>query len=510
MEKAYMKNMLRSLLVTALAISAAHVNAHTNKTFLNPRTQDVSLSSEQASFYDLMKTNHMDRFGGNFQVTGYYSESTNKNDLGKYFAPKDASSFTAQIGGALAAGAIDLGQMIHDASAARGAAAQNNTISLQPVTRTYGVNFDYAQCLGKILDGLYLGVKLPVQKVENDMGLSVTGPQADAIKKYLAGNLSAATLAGAGVAPGLLGGAGQVNDWNSSQAALSALKINGKQSVTGIADIDVTLGYNFIRNEDWKAGLGIDLGIPTGNNVDGKNLFEPVYGSAHWSLGLNAHVCGTVWRGDNQKLSVHAKLAYAYGFKATEKRFVGTNEDLSQYVLVGKFGPDRRQQYQAQANSGITGLGTQDVDVTPGNMFRANVGASYHNGGLVFGLGYQPGWNDAESVSKKATLADNTIGTLFSGTAVGDNNPRVFGLANPPAVAADNGANGARTGVNNADVTPDAQPSRLEHRIGANLGYTFKEWEYPVSLALGGHYGFAGNNATAEQWAISLSAGIGF
>ncbi len=504
-----MKNMLKSLLVTALAISAAHVSAHTNKTFLMPRTQDVCLSREQASMHDLMNTRAHDRFGGNLQVTGYYSESVKKDALGKYFGVKDKNTFIADIG-TDRTGDVDLGQIIHDGGvgAAAGAAAHQNTMKFEPKNRVMGVNFDYAQCLGKILDGLYMGVQLPVQKVENDMGMTVTGPDAAAIKKYFAEGLAVVGVPGNGGPVGLLGTAAAADMLNSSQVALQNLKIAGKKEVTGIADINVTLGYNFVRNENWKAGLGVDLAIPTSNAPDGKNLFEPVMGRAgHWALGMNGHVCGDVWHGDDQKLSIHAKLSYAYGFKAVEKRLVGGEGDLSQYALIGRLGVLRSQQFVPAAN-----LGVVDVDVTPGNEFRANLGGSYHNGGLVFGLGYQPGWKDVEKVGKKAALPDATYATMVSAQrALQDANVQLFTLIGAGGALANNNApGGALKAINNADVTGDPMPSRLSHRVGGNLGYTFKEWEYPVSIALGGHYELGKDNATADNWGVSLSAGIGF
>jgi len=69
-----MNNMLKRLLVAALAISASHLSAHTNKNFLSvPRPQHASLLLDSHITRDLASTKGHDRFGGNFLVSGYYS-----------------------------------------------------------------------------------------------------------------------------------------------------------------------------------------------------------------------------------------------------------------------------------------------------------------------------------------------------------------------------------------------------------------------------------------------------
>src|SRR3990172_8830732 len=87
-----MNKMLKGLLVALLAVSAAQLEAHTNKTFLMPRPHGVNLPMEYTTFCELINRKAEDKFGGNFQVTGFYQASTDGDDVAKYFLFKNQST----------------------------------------------------------------------------------------------------------------------------------------------------------------------------------------------------------------------------------------------------------------------------------------------------------------------------------------------------------------------------------------------------------------------------------
>ena len=591
-----MNNMLKGLLVTALAISASHVSAATNQGFLSvPRAQKASLLLDSAIAHDLEKTNHKDRLGGNLMVRGYYSQSTNKKALGQYFGINNSDSFKAAWGASTNANIngtmVNAGYLVHDSNAALGnyppgvagagnavvAPVANNgiflaldtnaaglaatvaaiaaapiknvaTITFAPQTTSYGLELGYVQCLSKIVDGLHLSISLPIEKVENNMNLAVTGGananDASALTQFFAGSLAAAQTAGY-----LNAGANM-----SGQGQLTKGLIKGVQSATGIADIDVAVGYDFLREENWTAGLNIAMSIPTGNTPTGQYLFEPIYGNGgHFELGLGGRVAGKLWHEGDQHIGLSVQADYRYGFKANETRTlsitkVGIADNLNQYYLVNK------------VNSAITAEApfansfTLPVSVTPNSAVRGNLGLNYGNGGFVFGLAYAPSWKQAESVSVAATVAaatgvmapqagslsvvDDAVGTTFGGAGglIAAGNAGVATLdaaatagtqiptvgvpaqsANTLAVAV--AASTANPTLPNnvttfaaADVNANSslRGSQLGHRIGGDMGYTFKNWEFPVTIGAGAHYEFANSNAVAENWGAHLTAGIGF
>ena len=66
--------------------------------------------------------------------------------------------------------------------------------------------------------------------------------------------------------------------------------------------------------------------------------------------------------------------------------------------------------------------------------------------------------------------------------------------------------------VNNdsLDISTAETPSQCTHSIYGGLGYSFKEWDTPLMLGLGGKYEFASENSAIEQWGIWGKIGIGF
>ena len=59
------------------------------------------------------------------------------------------------------------------------------------------------------------------------------------------------------------------------------------QSTTGVADIDLVLGYNFLNKEKYHAGINLGLTIPCGEENSGDVVWHPIYGNAnHWALGV--------------------------------------------------------------------------------------------------------------------------------------------------------------------------------------------------------------------------------
>jgi len=93
--------MFKSLLVAALTLSATHVKAHTNKTYLNTRSHGVNLALENSGgFKELVHRQDKNKFGGTFQASFFYNNSSNNNDLAKYFLTKNKNEVTATYGNA--------------------------------------------------------------------------------------------------------------------------------------------------------------------------------------------------------------------------------------------------------------------------------------------------------------------------------------------------------------------------------------------------------------------------
>lgn len=484
-----MNKMLKGLLVTVLAVSAAQADSdHTNKTFLMPRPVGVNVPMEYTTFAELVGRKAEDKFGGNFQVTPFYQES-NGDELGEYFLfnHKDTVHFgtEAAINAKSTAKDLDLGYLIHSYDNKK-VAEKVASLSLDPQQQAYGIRFDYVQDLSKILKGLYLNVSLPVVHVENDLNVDVDAKDNADLQKKLAHYLK---------------GDFENTEANNLTAKLTHAKMGCEQSETGVADIDVALGYKFLNKENYHAALALAVTIPTSDEADGVHAFEAIVGNGkHFGLGGDLCAGARVWGDVDHNIKLYLTAKYRYLFENSEHRTLGIKDRaFGQYLLLGKEG-----QAGLIPAANVT---TLDVDVTPGSQFDGILGLAYNNGGFTFDLGYNMYFREDEDVDLKNCFKDGVYAVAarnFDTATVGG-----FKVANPLFC---DGNDVAKAAVNKDSLNTDAAatPSQFTNSIYGGVGYIFKEWDTPVMLNLGGKYEWASKNSAFEQWGVWGKVGIGF
>lgn len=472
-------NTMKRLLAAALVLGAAHVHAVTNQTYLAPRPVGVNLAMESVTFSEMINEKGNDRFGGTLQVTGFYSESDNAKALGRYFGLNDKSKFRVDNG---TSPDRNIRRLIHDYDATL-LGTNEQTVEFAPKQTVWGMRFDYNQDLSKILDGLYFRVQLPVVKVENTMGMAIAGDKSATLIQYFNGTYSVA------------------NPSENAQKALTNAKVAGKNSETAVADIDMQLGYAVLEKEAYRLALNIGLTLPTGNTPEAINAFEAVAGNGgHVALGAGFDFGWRVWGDDNSNVKLNAALNYRYGFEATEKRTLGILNSDGTRLLFGQYasniavtssGTVAADTYQNIPSGNLTSV---NCNITPGSMLDGIVGLAYNNGGLSIDAGYNVFFKEKDSVSMKDAWNDTT----YSSTST------TLGFHTGGTAAANANLTKAIMDTN------AARNEALSHKVYGQIGYIFKGMEYPVMLGTGGHYEFAGNNGTVQNWGINLKAGISF
>lgn len=520
----YMNKILKGLLAMALAVSSAAASSYTNKTFLTPRPQGVNLPMEYTAYAELIGRKSEEKFGGNFQVTGFYQASTNGDELAKYFLVNNKSTITltrqqqpqppAGTGDYTSSNVIstvtdvDLGYLIHQGAGVpvTDTANKTATVNLDPKQTAWGVRIDYFQDLGKILKGLYIYANLPIVHVENNPEIIVNSSDS-----FLAGTVApapAGTPSVQSVVQGYFSGSFANPDptgaTGNAQAALTNGKIAGKQSETGVADIDIALGYRFLDGCTYGAALALAITIPTGNEADGIYMFEPLVGNGK-HFGLGGDLCGyaDAWGDMDHNIKIHLKMKYRYLFENSEKRTIGIQgRPFGQYFLLATAGAAINTQLTPAAN-----ITTLNVDVTPGSQFDGILGFAYNNCGFSFDAGYNMYFREAESVKIKDTLPTNMYAIASRGL-----NTAAAGISQTFAIAAqlDGGATPLILSNSTLDASTAETPSQFTHSVYGSLGYIFKEWENPFMLAVGGKYEIPSKNSALEQWNVWVKAGIGF
>lgn len=489
-----MNKAIKGLLVAMLAVSAT-VQASTNKTFLLPRSHGVNLPMELSTFNQLIHRKAADKFGANFQAVGFFSRTASEEDTGKYFGIQNKSEFLLsadKTGG----GVQDLDLFLHNSAEVAGPEA---TVKLHPKQEAWGVRFDYFQDLEKIVKGLYLKATVPVVHVENNMELKVTGATAAKLEGFLKGTFEDATV-----------------DSRNLQKKLEKAKIDGKNNSTGVADIDIVLGYNFMNKDCHHVGINIGFTIPTGDEADGVHLFEAIVGNGnHWAFGAGLDAMFRAWGCEDHNIKITAAMNYRYLFKESEKRSLGLKDaagksvDWGHYVLLAKTGDPVGTALTPAAN-----VTTLSVDVTPGSQLDGVIALAYNNGNFCVDFGYNLFWKDDEEVKIKSSTASAFdalgYGVALTSLSVNDlSSDGVLPHANVVA-ATDFVNNAALTAAKNLDVSAAQTGSQVTHKIFAGLGYMFSDWECPLMLGAGGGYEFRGSNDALEKWELWLKIGIGF
>lgn len=499
------QRIVKNLLIAALALSAAHLAAQnadqaTNKTFLMPRPVGVNAAMQTANMYTLLKQKNADKFGGTLAITGFYQQAEKGNAQGEYFlaynqATIDVSRSAPIIGASyLTASAVDAGLLIHTAGIPFADNPGASSVSLAPNQEVSGAFAHYHHDLSKLLlPGLYLSANLPIVTVSNDPHLSVRCADAvlqDRLVKFFTG----ADASGA-----------------AASDAQEALK-NGKmcrRSKTGVADIDVVLGHEFLHDHDCYAGIGFGMTIPTGNTATGEYLFEPMVGNGgSWGLGFDFFSARRLWESTSSHMKINFTAKYRYLLAHTQRRVLSLfgntqvyQPNLSQYQLLQKNGAAVGTPLVPAAN-----ISALPVKITPGSQLDFDVAFNYRHGWFSLDFGYNLYLHEAETIKRRQSLPSD-----YAIVA------RSFSNAHPFNV---NNLGDVETGFAGRDINlltdfnlylPSAATgAQCTHAIFTGLGCTISSWKYPVIAGIGAKYEWTATNNALEQYALWGKLGIGF
>jgi hypothetical protein len=518
-----MKKILQGLAVAVLATGAVTAHDTTNKTFLMPRPQGVNLPMEITTYKDLIPRKLDDRYGATVAVTPFFQQSADHDETAEYFLFKHQRTVTLRTSTTQLEAAdrhvysdvtndLDINYLIHDYDLGTNPTrSYSANISLDPEQTVYGARIDYHQNLGSILKNLYLKADMPIVHAENNPKLAVdhvtqpvlwVGSLADDIRNYFEGKFEQRAKLNVGTI-----------DATNLQEKLTKAKIL-KNSTTGVADIDVALGYKFVNSEKYLFALALATTIPTGNKETGEYMFQAIAGNGrHWGFGADLCASARAWGKINHNIKLSLKMKYRYLFENDAYRTLGINDsrglrDWGQYHLLLPSNPLRPNSAGGFPPTLIpaANITTLRVDVTPGSQFDGIFDFTYNNGGFNFDLGYNLYYRDREDVDRKQDLPASTYAVASRGFDC------EIGAQQAIAHADIDGDLATLWYVDNAHLNTSVAetPSQLTNSIYAGMGYTPKNWDIPLMMGIGGKYEFASNNAVLEQWSVWGKMGVTF
>lgn len=131
---------------------------------------------------------------------------------------------------------------------------------------------------------------------------------------------------------------GEINDITNAQQAFNALDTFARsRRHTGVDDIEVRLGYDWLYCDNDHVGVYLDGIIPTGREFDNTRFFQPLVGSRNGAIGFGLTADNTWWDDEIAQTAcvIMTELKYLHKFGNKERRiFDLTNGPLSRFLLV--------------------------------------------------------------------------------------------------------------------------------------------------------------------------------
>ena len=200
---------------------------------------------------------------------------------------------------------------------------------------------------------------------------------------------------------------------------LCCSKISNNSSLqhgSHIADLQLNVGSFLLADEEYHVGLALRVVVPTGTEINGEYIFQPIVGNGHhWELGAYGNIYVLAWINEacTRKLTGHILAYLTYMFKTSQVRcFDLFDKPNSRYMLAQRLAGYPREQPQLTGNSDA---GTEfqselsplanitSAKVFAGSNFQADAvfAVTYTTGNLSIDVGYDYWFRGCEQIRIK-------------------------------------------------------------------------------------------------------------
>lgn len=188
-------------------------------------------------------------------------------------------------------------------------------------------------------------------------------------------------------------------------------KICGTQTLSGLAALEMVLGYDFIRRETSHVGFNFRASAPTGSRPKGIFFFEPRVGCGkHWQIGVGFTGHSRLWEKDGeQELIIWVDANFTNMLKARQHRSFDfcKNGFFSRYILLKEFNEDGVFAEKMLPAINVT---TLECDVRKSIQVDMVFMFAYSYNEFLFDIGYN-GWiRSREKISLRSGITPNKYG----------------------------------------------------------------------------------------------------
>jgi len=344
-----------------------------SRSFFMPRQISSDPVFEYAmTQYQIYCTADSQEYPSKLYIKPFYQHSMNKSDLAGYFFPSNKERIIIRQDGMGDVCSVWLnlfGPYVED--------EENNEIkttnysscfSLQPVRVTYGGCVEWYVDLDRAIPNTWFSLNTTIMQAEHALNPHEEG-----------------------------GGIGTEVNLRNAYDAFDNCEwcvgkiVRGKLKRNGVDDIQLKLGYDLQRNENYHIGVYGITSIPTGAKPCSCYLFEPIVGSRHTSIGMGFNLSKFLFERNDRKVTFLFDFHYRYLFSGVERRVfdLTNNGDWSRYLQV----VTTSEPYDTKPALNMLYF---DADITPGSTLDLWAALHYEYRNLNLEVGYNFWWRTGE------------------------------------------------------------------------------------------------------------------
>ncbi len=476
-----------------------------SKTFYSVRPLFQSTSPEKDAFFRDSFIRHDQDQKNKAELVFFGGETNNEKELAKYFLPWGKPSILIASDGAENAADRDV-NAIH-LNIGHEDDVFESCVTFCPQQKVWGLGVRWRQWLSRTIEvhrlfkGFWVETSFPIMRVENTMGFceNIINPGDEVSPTRVANACEAFTQ----------------SSWNYGKISPTCLQ------KTGIGDVELKLGWEAAHDDICHFESYIGAVVPTGNRPKGCYVFEPIVGNNHhWGFMGGSLFAAKCYVNGDFSFSCLIEMNKRYLFEGDEIRtFDLVTKPWGRYMEVYA-NQEAAETAQTNVGSAVNGdrgspgvnYFTKCVKVKPGYVTTVNSGYLVVYKALHAEFGYNffarqkeeirltcnKGCNcvwccESEGNSNSPALVSATEGGYTTKTRTIKDNFNGAGVDQVPD-------NYTAISICDFDVNSAQHPGVLSHTLYGSLGFSFDDWQYPLSFGLGGSYETGSNNANSDRW----------
>jgi hypothetical protein len=222
-----------------------------------------------------------------------------------------------------------------------------STVIFEPRITNFIFDIDWYLGLDRVYEGLFLRIHAPIVHTKWDLNMDecIANPGTDFHPAGYMGPLSIApsflahSVGQAMQGTRVVDGEVQPLVYGDVREPLKYGRIFGRQERSGLSDVQIAFGWNFLSECWYHVGLAVRTALPTGNKTCAELLFEPMIGNGHhWELGLGLTSHVDVWRDaqTGSAIALYFDMNVTHLFTSTQRRSFefATNGAGNRYMLL--------------------------------------------------------------------------------------------------------------------------------------------------------------------------------